>query len=69
MKLCVNSLIPLYKDNPQRRCFSITANIYYIRWIDVLNKVKLLMKFSVSFHMETMSNIIKPVMQSINNCV
>lgn len=64
---CVNPLTLLYKDNPQRY-FPVSANIYYVRWIDVLNKVKLLMKFSVSFHMETMSNIIKADKQSINNC-
>lgn len=67
VKLCVNSLTLLCKDNPQRWCFPISANICYIRWIDVLNKVKLLMKFSVSFHMETMSDIIRANRQSLAN--
>lgn len=58
---------PLYMGNPQRWCFPTSANIYYFRWTDVLNKVKLLMKFSVSFHMETMSDIIKAAMQSTNS--
>lgn len=45
----------------------MSTNIYYVRWTDILNKVELLVKCSVSFHMETMSNIIKADMQSINN--